>query len=135
KYLRIVAEGWDNKPEKKRIKMDEMLLKFLDIEAELNNKSKKNYWNLLDVLQIRAILFPITGDIHFGRPILFLIPSDISQFHFRLQTIFTSAIQFYFCYKRHSLQLKSKENLAPNLESVGEYTLYALKSPADLIHS
>ncbi|RIB29824.1 hypothetical protein C2G38_2136650 [Gigaspora rosea] len=34
-------------------------------------------------------------------------------------------------YKRHSLQLKSKGNLAPNLESVEEYTSYALKSPAD----
>ncbi|CAG8590820.1 11894_t:CDS:2 [Gigaspora rosea] len=72
--------------------MDEMILKFSDIEAELNNKSKKNNWNLRYSLQ----------------------PSNsISD------------------YKRHSLQLKSKGNLAPNLESVEEYTSYALKSPAD----
>ncbi|KAF0560078.1 hypothetical protein F8M41_003412 [Gigaspora margarita] len=105
KYLKIVAEGWDNKPEK-RIRMDEILLKFLDIEAELNNKFKKN--NLESVGRstrnlhksisdnrrhlLRSpnsisdskryspqspILFPITDDIHFSRTILFLNISDI----------------------------------------------------------
>ncbi|CAG8659726.1 1330_t:CDS:2, partial [Dentiscutata erythropus] len=39
KYLRIIVEGWDNKPEK-RIRMDEILLRFSDIEADLNKLEK-----------------------------------------------------------------------------------------------
>ncbi|CAG8470302.1 13539_t:CDS:2, partial [Dentiscutata heterogama] len=41
KYLRIIVEGWNNKPEK-RIKMDEILLRFLEIEADLSKPKRNN---------------------------------------------------------------------------------------------
>ncbi|CAG8615744.1 22788_t:CDS:2 [Cetraspora pellucida] len=41
KYLRIIAEGWNGKPEK-RIKMDDILLRFLDIETELTKPKRNN---------------------------------------------------------------------------------------------
>ncbi|CAG8517188.1 16764_t:CDS:2, partial [Racocetra persica] len=41
KYLRVIAEGWNGKPEK-RIKMDDILLKFLDIETELTKPKRNN---------------------------------------------------------------------------------------------
>ncbi|CAG8817502.1 22629_t:CDS:1, partial [Gigaspora margarita] len=135
KYLKIVAEGWDNKPEK-RIRMDEILLKFSDIEAELNNKSKKN--NLESVGRStrnprksisdnrRHSLQPPNSNSDSKRYSL-QSPNSISDYRRYLLQPSNSISD----YKQHSLQLKSKENLAPNLESVGEYTSYAMKSPAD----
>ncbi|CAG8729119.1 10762_t:CDS:2 [Gigaspora margarita] len=131
----ITQEGWDNKPEK-RIRMDEILLKFSDIEAELNNKSKKN--NLESVGRStrnprksisdnrRHSLQPPNSNSDSKRYSL-QSPNSISDYRRYLLQPSNSISD----YKQHSLQLKSKENLAPNLESVGEYTSYAMKSPAD----
>ncbi|CAG8714684.1 5207_t:CDS:2, partial [Dentiscutata heterogama] len=41
KYLRIIAEGWVNKPEK-RIRMDDILLRFSDIEADFTKPKRNN---------------------------------------------------------------------------------------------
>ncbi|RIB18066.1 hypothetical protein C2G38_2086696 [Gigaspora rosea] len=135
KYLRIVAEGWDNKPEK-RIRMGEILLKFSDIEAELNNKSKKNKLESVgrstrnprnSISDDRRHSLRSPNSISDSKRYSLQSPNSISDYRrYSLQP--SNSISDY---KRNSLQLKSKENLAPNLESVGEYTSYAMKSPTD----
>ncbi|CAG8480327.1 5402_t:CDS:2, partial [Dentiscutata heterogama] len=54
KYLRIITDGWDNKPEK-RITMDEILWRFLNIEAEL---AKLKNDNLSSAKRLRSISYP-----------------------------------------------------------------------------
>ena len=130
-----MSKGWDNKPEK-RIRMDEILLKFSDIEAELNNKSKKNKLESVgrstrnprnSISDNRRHSLRPPNSISDSKRYSLQSPNSISDYRrYSLQP--SNSISYY---KRHSLQLKSKENLAPNLESVGEYTSYAMKSPAD----
>ncbi|KAF0449009.1 kinase-like protein [Gigaspora margarita] len=55
KYLRIIVEGWDNKPEK-RVKMDEILLRLSDIEVEFNKIKKNNIGS--DVRTLRYVSHP-----------------------------------------------------------------------------
>ncbi|CAG8444177.1 4098_t:CDS:2 [Dentiscutata erythropus] len=42
KYLRIIADGWDDKPYK-RIRLDNILLEFSDIEAKLTKLRRNNF--------------------------------------------------------------------------------------------
>ncbi|CAG8589885.1 8938_t:CDS:2 [Dentiscutata erythropus] len=63
KYLKIITDGWDNKPEK-RITMDEILWRFLNIEAELA-KLKKD--NLGSAKRLRSISYPEKSIYNFKR--------------------------------------------------------------------
>ncbi|CAG8522066.1 3594_t:CDS:2 [Dentiscutata erythropus] len=57
KYLRIIADGWDGKPEK-RIGLDEILLRFSEIEAEIIKLKRNNLGS--DGRSIKTISNPPT---------------------------------------------------------------------------
>ncbi|CAG8530551.1 26490_t:CDS:2, partial [Gigaspora margarita] len=74
KYLKIIADGWDNNPER-RIRMDDILLRFSDIENDLtkpkrNNSSSVHSSDQLDQLspiRTRAASTPVKPHPHFKK--------------------------------------------------------------------
>ncbi|CAG8533896.1 13543_t:CDS:2, partial [Gigaspora rosea] len=74
KYLRIIADGWDNTPER-RIRMDDILLRFSDIENDLTKPKRNNSGSVhssdqldqLSPIRTRAASTPVKPHPHYKK--------------------------------------------------------------------
>ncbi|CAG8624991.1 7985_t:CDS:2, partial [Dentiscutata erythropus] len=146
KYLRIIVEGWNNKPEK-RIKMDEILLRFLDVEADLakpkrNNSGSAHSSDQLDQLshtRTRAASIPVKPITYHRRHQIPLKPkeSEFKPYKPDKHTIpdspgFYPSPNAYYP-KEPKKSRPASLILTPSLEPVSElYPPYFTETPAEI---
>ncbi|CAG8490917.1 7013_t:CDS:2, partial [Gigaspora rosea] len=129
KYLKIIAEGWDNEPEK-RIRMDEILSRFSDIKAEFTKLKRSNSGSVcssdqldqLSNVRTRAASISVDSSTHYKRHQIPLKPKE-SESKPDKHTIPNSP-GFYpsprIYYPKEPKKFRPSSIMTPNLESVNE---------------
>ncbi|CAG8543621.1 44810_t:CDS:10, partial [Gigaspora margarita] len=129
KYLKIIAEGWDNEPEK-RIKMDEILSRFSDIKAEFTKLKRSNSGSVsssdqldqLSNVRTRAASISVDPSTHYKRHQIPLKPKE-SESKPDKHTIPNSPgfhLSPRINYPKKPKKFRPSSIMAPNLESVNE---------------